>query len=173
MNRFIRLITTAWIALPLSAAAEDAPPKPAPELARLVGTWKGTGSLAMGSDRAKIDATWICKETSSRFGVLCTLHVTGMPGMARYEETDLMGYEPNTTTYHWYSVTNAAETHDHVAKGWNHGAAQFVFTGTQAGKSLKEVIDLAVEQDGKGLTGHVETFLAGASASVMDLTLHK
>ena len=27
--------------------------------------------------------------------------------MAAYDETDLMGYEPNTNTYHWYSVTSA------------------------------------------------------------------
>jgi hypothetical protein len=50
---------------------------------------------------------------------------------------------------------------------------QFVFNGTQEGKPLKEVIDLEFSNDGKLCSGRAETFLGGASTSVMQLTVRK
>jgi hypothetical protein len=64
-------------------------------------------------------------------------HLTGIPGLAAYDETDLMGYEPNSNTYHWYSITNAGETHDHVATPPNGSAIRFVFNGTQENKNAR------------------------------------
>jgi hypothetical protein len=159
-----------------SLATAEALPKPIADLERFVGTWKGTGSVAMGKDKAKIEMTWACKQASAKFGVTCTFRVTGIPGMAVYEETDLLGYEPNTETYHWFSVTNAGETHDHVAKVAKAGGVdklQFVYTGMQEGKPLKEVIDLSFAKDGKSLEGRAETFVANASASVLELKARK
>ena len=42
-----------------------------------------------------------------RSSVFC-VHVTGIPGLPTYEETDLLGFEPKSSAYHWYSVTNVA-----------------------------------------------------------------
>lgn len=173
MKTFAKLTAVLTLAVPVAAAAADPLPKPVADMECLVGSWKGAGTIAMGKDKAKIDATWNCKRTSAKFGVMCTFHVTGIPGVAAYEETDLMGYEPNTNTYHWYSVTNAGETHDHVAKIPEGNDIQFVFTGTQEGKSFKEVIDLSFAGDSKSITGRAETFVGGASSSVMDLILRK
>lgn len=172
MKTYAKLVSALTLMVSGSAAAEPLP-KPVAEMDCVVGAWKGGGTLTMGKDKAKIDATWTCKRTSSEFGVLCTFHVTGIPGVASYDETDLMGYEPNTNTYHWYSVTNAGETHDHVAKVPSGNTIQFVFTGTQEGKPLKEVIELSFGADKKSLAGRAETFVGGASASVMDLKLRK
>jgi hypothetical protein len=158
--------------LPMTASAEPLP-KPVENMECLVGTWKGGGTVAMGKDKSKVDLTWTCSRVSQKWGVLCTFHVTGIPGMASYDETDLMGYEPNTNTYHWYSVTNAGETHDHVAPATESNKLEFVFTGTQEGKPLKEVIDLEFAKDSKSFTGRAETFVAGASASVMELKAKK
>jgi hypothetical protein len=172
MKMYAKLICALTLALPISAGAEPLP-KPVAEMDCLVGAWKGGGSVSMGKDTAKIDASWTCKRTSAQFGVLCTFHVTGIPGVSSYDETDLMGYEPNSNTYHWYSVTNAGETHDHVAKVSGGNTIQFVFVGTQQSKPLKEVIDLSFGKDKKSLTGRAETFLAGESTSVMDLKMRK
>lgn len=172
MKTFAKLMVILSVAIPVAAVAEPVP-KQVADMECLVGSWKGDGSLVMGKDSAKINATWTCKRTSARFGVLCTFHVTGMPGGGVYEETDLMGYEPNTNTYHWYSVTNAGETHDHIAPVSNGNTIQFVFKGTQEGKPLKEVIDLAFSNNSKDVSGRAETFVADVSASVMQLKLHK
>jgi hypothetical protein len=167
---------TALLALavaPRQASASDALPKPVADMECLVGQWKGGGTMAMGKDTAKITASWSCKRTSQQFGVLCAFHVTGIPGVAAYDETDLMGYEPNSNTYHWYSVTNAGETHDHVATPPSGNVIHFEFNGTQEGKPLKETIELDFAKDSKHVTGRAETFVAGASTSLMQLELKK
>jgi hypothetical protein len=165
------LILSALLA-PLVAAA-DPLPKPVEGMECLVGSWKGSGTVSMGNGKAKIDATWTCKRVSAKWGVMCTFHVTGIPGVAAYEETDLMGYEPNTNTFHWYAVTSAGETHDHVAQATDGNKQQFIFTGTQEGKPFKEVIDLEIGKDEKSATGRAETFVGGASTSVLELKLRK
>jgi hypothetical protein len=149
-------------------AVADPLPKPVSEMECLVGNWKMTGTFAVGADKAKIDATWSCKRTSSQYGVLCNLRITGIPGVPVYTETDLFGYEPNTNTYHWFSVTSAGETHDHVAKVPDGNKVQFVFTGTQEGKPLREVIDLEFGKDKKSLQLKGETFVDGRSVSVIE-----
>ena len=175
MKTLERLLCALALLAPASALADDALPKPVADLERIVGDWTGTGSLRMGKDTAKLAATWSCERTSAKFGVLCRFHVTGIPGVPSYEETDLLGYEPNAQRYHWYSVTNAGETHDHVASvaGAKDDNLRFVFTGTQEGKPFEEVIDLGFSSGGRAVTGKAETFVAGTSVSVMQLSLAK
>ncbi|HVW27368.1 MAG TPA: hypothetical protein VHC69_18520 [Polyangiaceae bacterium] len=172
MKPLTKIIPALCVALPVTAVAEPLP-KPVADMECLVGTWKGAGSFAAGKDNAKINATWACKRTPSKFGVSCSFQVTGIPGVPIYDEADLMGYEPNTNVYHWYSVTNAGETHDHVAKVPDGSKLQFVFNGVQEGKPYKEVIDLEFSNDSKSINGKSETFVAGASTSVLLLSLRK
>jgi len=160
------------LVLPASADA-DSLPKPVSDLGCVVGNWKGSGTFQAGTERAKIKATWNCKRTSAEFGVTCVFSVTGIPGVARYEETDLFGFEPNTRQYHWYSVTNAGETHDHVAQIPTGNSVQFVFNGVQDGKPLQETIDLVFSDDSKSASGRAETFVGGESTSVLELQLKK
>ena len=168
----LKLLATLAVLAPLSAAA-DALPKPIADMECLVGTWKATGTVTMGKDKAKVDATWSCARTSAENGVLCKLRLTGIPGLAAYEETDLFGYEPGTSTYHWFSVTNAGETHDHVAKAPASNKIQFVHTGTQEGKPFREVIDMDFAKDAKAMTLRAETFVAGTSTSVFEIKAKK
>ncbi len=169
-------ITTLALALAvptLALAAEPLPPRVA-DMECLVGAWRGTASMTIGKDVANnVAVSWDCKRTSAKFGVSCVGRFTGVPGIGVYEETDLMGYEPNSNTYHWYSVTNGGETHDHVAQVPTGETLRFVYTGTQEGKPFKEVIDLTFGKDNKTLKGRSETFVAGASTSVMELSAHK
>jgi hypothetical protein len=173
VKHIAKLLAPLALTLPLSAAAADPLPKQVADMQCLVGTWKGGGSMTLGKDTAKISASWSCKRTSAQFGVLCTFRITGMPGMAAYEETDLMGYEPNTNTYHWYSVTNAGETHDHVAQPSSGKTLSFVFNGTQEGAPLKETIELNFEPGEKTVKGRAETLIGGNQVALMQLELHK
>jgi hypothetical protein len=174
-----RIWVIGCVLAPAVALAEPLP-KPVADLERLVGSWKGTGTLKAGPDAAapqaanaaKLEASWTCQRTSARFGVLCTFHVTGIPGVPSYDETDLLGYDASNATYHWYSVTNAGETHDHVAPAAADGNLRFVFRGSQEGKPLEEVITLAFRAGGR-VEGKAETFTNGALASVMQVSLAK
>ena len=162
-----KLLTVLVAAIPAIAAA-DAPPKAVTNLERFIGTWKGTGTMTMGKDKVKVDFATTCKRTSAQFGVLCSSTFGGIPGMATYEETDLFGYEPNSNTYHWFAVTNAGETHDHVAKVADGNKLSYVYTGTQEGKPMKEAIDIEWSKDGKTMAFHVDTIVAGQVVATID-----
>ncbi|MFL5304668.1 MAG: DUF1579 family protein [Polyangia bacterium] len=169
-------IGTAFAALVILAAGSGAgaapPPPETKDLARLVGSWKGTGSMAIGSDKADgIKVTWTCRAVSGGSGVACDAVMTGIPGVDRYEETDLFGYDPGTGKLHWFAVTNAGETHDHVGGPWNGQSAQFVYTGVQDRKPLKEILDLSFK--GGSVDIHAQTFLDGKLASVLHATARK
>lgn len=173
--------TLALLALVItsSIATADTLPKEVSNMDCLLGNWKGSGTVSMGKDKAKIDATYTCKRTGGDFGILCNLKVTGIPGVPSYEETDLMGYEPNTKTYHWFSVTNAAETHDHSAPYTESNKIRFTFNGTQEAKPFKEVVDWEFSGAAKptdkptAIAVRAETFVAGASTSVLDVKMKK
>ena len=167
---------TISIALALTVpalATADSLPKPVQMMECLVGSWKGTGSVAMGKDKAKVDIALSCARTSAKFGILCTMHATGIPGVPAYDETDLFGYEPNSDSYHWYAITNAGETHDHAMK--NPGDVpkfQWTYAGTQEGKPFKEVVDFDFSAE-KTLAFRAESFVAGASTSVFEGKVRK
>jgi hypothetical protein len=162
----------ACLAVPAAASA-DALPGPVTGMDCIVGTWQGGGTITMGKDTARIGTSWSCNRVSQQWGVVCTFRVAGIPGVALYEETDLMGYDPETNTYHWYAVTNAGETHDHVARVPTGNFIEFTYTGTQDGKPFKEVIAMTFGADAKTVTGRAESFVAGASTSVMQIAMHK
>src|SRR3954464_1508234 len=99
----------------VTVASADAPPSPLAQLDAMVGTWKVAGTMTMGKDASKVTATIACKRASAKAAILCSLEMK-VPGLGAYAETDLFGYEPNSGTLYWFAVTNAGDTHDHIAK---------------------------------------------------------
>ena len=112
----------------------------------LVGDWTGSASGKMGSDALSAQLTLSCSETSGGFGVQCKTRFTGLPG-GPAEETDLFGFDPGQRKYHWFSVTNQGETHDHVAEPPKGDTLRFVYDGVQDGKPAREVITLKISED--------------------------
>ena len=168
-------VTALALAAGTAQAGNPPPPKEAKDMGCLVGSWKGTGSMTMGKDKVDgIKMSWNCKRASAEWGVVCTGSMAGIPGMDRYEESDLFGYEPNTGKYHWYAVTNAGETHDHVSSPSNGPTLEFVHNGVQEGKPFKEVVQLTFKgPKDSTLDLRAETFLDGKSTSVLTGTAHK
>jgi hypothetical protein len=171
MNKLATLIATVGFAS--IASAGDALPKEVQGMDCLVGKWTATGNVTMGKDTVKVNATWDCKRISAKWGVGCTLNLKGIPGLSAYAESDMFGYDPGSNKYHWFSVTNAGETHDHIADVPAGNKIQFVYNGTQEGKAFKEVIDMEIGKDDKSFTLRSETFLAGASTSVFEIKARK
>jgi len=167
------------LALVSPAVAADNLPKEVQNMDCLIGTWKGTGTLSMGKDKAKLSATYTCKSTSGNFGLICQLDMTGIPGLAHYRETDLFGYEPNSKTYHWFAVTNGGETHDHVAPYTESNKVRFIYNGVQEGKPFKEVLDWEFGGMKKptdkptSIKVRGETFAGKQSTSVLEMAMTK
>jgi len=112
----------------------------------LVGDWTGSATGKMGADPLSARLSLSCSETSGGFGVQCKTRFTGLPG-GPAEETDLFGFDPGQRKYHWFSVTNQGETHDHVAEIPKGDTLRFVYDGVQDGKPAREVITLKVSED--------------------------
>lgn len=149
-----------------SKAGNPPAPKEVKDMDCLLGNWKGTGTMQMGADTADVKLTWSCKRASGDWGVSCQLKLTGIPGMASYEETDLFGYDPGAGKYHWFAVTNAGETHDHVASVPTGDTIDWVYTGVQEGKPFKETVRMTFDMKAKTIDFKAETFLDGKSTSV-------
>jgi hypothetical protein len=168
-----KLISISLIAVGLGTVRPrvvkaDVPPKEVKEMASLVGTWKGSGTLALGPERSSLKIVWTCQAAAASWGVQCQARFTGMPGGAPYQETDLFGYEPGTRKYHWFSVTNMGETHDHVSDGLQGNAIEFVHNGVQDGKPLKEIIRMTFDDKCQSFDLRSETTIAGQVVAVLD-----
>jgi hypothetical protein len=159
----------------IARAGNPPPPKEVQGMSCLVGNWKGTGSMTMGAQKVEgIKMTWDCKKTSGDWGVSCHATMVGMPGLDKYEESDLFGYDAGTGKYHWYSVTNAGEVHDHVSTPSKPPVLEFVHNGLQEGKPYKEVVQITFKGKNDSITDlHVETFVDGKLESVLNGTAHK
>lgn len=167
MNKTIVSVLAISILAAAGSARGDDLPKEVKEIGCLAGAWKFAGSTSMGGQRAAVRGTWKCSPTPGHFGVSCNIVMTGVPGMAQYIETDLFGYDPGAGKYHWFSVTNAGETHDHVGAMVGANEARFQYDGIQDGKPFREIITLAFHGE-KALHVRSESFVGGKSVALME-----
>lgn len=172
---FASLIATAAPGAAVAKPATPEPPDRTKDLACLVGHWTGSGTLhADGvAEPAAVRVDWTCQPVSGTAGVRCDLVMTGIPGLDAYLETDLFGWEPASDTYHWFAVTNAGETHDHVAPPVNGDSVRFTYMGRQAGKPMKEVIDLTFGSGSTTVKVVSEAFVAGKRTSHLEVMASK
>jgi len=156
-------------------AGNPPPPKETKGMECMLGNWRGTGSMAMGKDKIDgVKMSFDCKRTSGAWGVACNGVMTGIPGFDKLEESDLFGYDPGAGKYHWFAVTNAGETHDHVGMPSKGDTLEFVYNGVQEGKPMKEVLQLTFKGPKEStLDLRAETFVDGKSMSVLTGTAHK
>jgi hypothetical protein len=166
------ILSTLTLAGGAVSAAPGAP-KEVKDLDCLGGAWKGRGTFQAGDTRANIDVDWRCERTSAEWGLSCRLVMLGVPGVERYEESDLFGFDPGAGRYHWFSVTNAGETHDHVAAVPKGNVVEWTYAGVQDGKAFKEVVKMTFTEKTKAMKITAETFLDGKSTSVISGTLRK
>jgi hypothetical protein len=146
----------------------DSTPKEVADMECLVGNWEGNARMTLGGQSADLKVSLSCKRTPGKWGVLCTTRMLGIPGLASYEETDLFGFDPGSRKYHWFSVTNGGETHDHVADLPTGDTVNWVYTGMQEGKPFREEVRMVFSKGGNAMTLRGETFLAGKSTSVIE-----
>ena len=142
------LALTTLAAVTSSAFAKGNPdpklPKEIQGMYCLVGEWKSqNGSAVMDGKKHKVDFTVSCAPVAGGMALACTAKFD-IEGLGHMEESDLFGYDPGQNRYHWFSVTQMGETHDHVAlaPGPNDKAITFAYSGIQNGKPMQEVITL-------------------------------
>lgn len=138
-------------------------------LATFLGTWEGNGTVRMGDQTGTLHARWVCGVAAGGYGVRCSFTMTGVPGMATYSEDDLMGWNPNDRLYHWYSVTNAGEVHDHWGSFDGTGST-FQFQGTMNGHLFVEHIRFTM-RGANEITLRATTAEGATETSVIEATV--
>jgi hypothetical protein len=143
-----KLCALASIALVSTAAAKGNPdpklPKEIQQMYCLVGDWKSQNAvMVVDGARHKADFTVSCAPTSGGMGLSCSAKFD-VEGLGHFEESDLFGYDAGQNRYHWFSVTQLGETHDHVAlpPGPKDKGITFAYSGIQNGKPVQEVITM-------------------------------
>lgn len=143
MNKLIIGIAVSSLSFLVAsgAHAQEVPPKVKELQQALVGSWKGNGELIMpDGKKAPLAMTYDCKSTSAGFGVTCSLKGKMADGFV-YESTDIWGYSAGDGLVHWFTVTNAGETHDHKGS-FENGTLTAVFEGPQEGKLYVESVSM-------------------------------
>jgi hypothetical protein len=143
MNTMTRLTTLfaliTAITLPALSSATESTLPPAAAFYTLIGKWQGQGEFGeTGQPPAMLALNLECQKTSAGFGVSC--HMQASNKEMAIAETDLFGYDPVSNTFHWYSVTNTGETHDHKAQWTDTHTMKANYTWTQEGAKMAENI---------------------------------
>ena len=81
-------------------------------LDRLVGRWRGEGTLKAGGQSATIRLDWAFSPCAGGHAVEGSLVVLGIPGVDRCEQKDLIAYDPAEQKIRWVSSCNLPEFHD-------------------------------------------------------------
>ncbi len=139
---------------------------------RLVGDWTAKGGqLTIDGKRHTFDFAVSCAPASAGVAIACQAHFD-IEGMGRFEESDLFGYDAGGGRYHWFSVDDFGDTHDHVALPPADGQPiVFAYSGVVDGKPMQEVISLGFDQGGTKIDFRVDQIVGGKPAGLMTATL--
>lgn len=176
MNNFKNILIACAASLTLVSATANAGsgtkvPKEIKKLRAMVGHWRGTASLKMGGQSARLTMSINCKVASGGYGISCKSRFAGA-GMVQHE-TDLFGYDAGAGKYHWFAVTSSGETHDHVADRPAGNTFYWVYRGTQGGKRFVERIKMDIRKRGKQMKFTSRMTLGGKPMATMSGTAHK
>lgn len=133
-------LLSSILLVPAVASAQPSREQVLEDLSCLVGSWTGEGTVEADGETHAVRFQYTCRSASAGAAVSCRLVVTGL-GDAAYESSDLWGHDPGTGAVHWFTVTNAGETHDHRGR---IGRDSFVgtYVGRRDGRPMRENVRL-------------------------------
>lgn len=147
------------------------PPAGALQLQAFTGYWTGTGEMKVpGQETQVINVTVECTDTAAGWGILCKDAMTGKG--VNYHETDIMGFDMQSSLVHWFAITNSGELHDHAGQWTGDKRFSVNYTGKIGEKSISE--DISMELTGaSGLTVKSVAKVDGQESESMTATLTK
>jgi hypothetical protein len=81
-------------------------------LGRLIGHWRGQGTLTAGGQIAPVQLDWTFAACAGGHAVEGSLLVLGIPGVDRCEQKDLIAFDRAEQKIRWVSSCNLPEFHD-------------------------------------------------------------
>jgi hypothetical protein len=87
-------------------------------LLELAGEWQGSGTMAVAGGSFPLTAHWSCKPNVTGYGLLCEVHIAGVPGMEHFVDVEQFGFDDADQQIHAGTVCNTGEAH-HLSGAWS------------------------------------------------------
>lgn len=118
-----------------------AKPSSLQKLFNLEGSWVAQATLEAEGKKLHFPYYMDYKKTANGSGLTMTERAA-IPGIAKLEGTNLIGFDPNDEKIHWYSVDNLGTTHEHIGDFTSDNHFYMEHNGTRDGKNYVEKIDM-------------------------------
>jgi hypothetical protein len=168
-------LLTATTAAADTGSPDASLPKEVQQMYCLVGNWTAKDAVfTLEGKKHKATFAVSCAPTSAGMGLLCTA-TFDIDGVGKgLQETDLFGYDPGSARYHWFSVTQSGDTHDHVAvpPASKDDPIVFAYSGLQDGKPVQEVVTMKFDSETK-ISFRNDGVLGGKPAWAITATMTK
>ena len=136
-----------------------------------LGDWKVEGTLKTGDIIMRLEGKWNFSTAAGGWG-LKSSNKLEIEGMGTYERDNLFGYDKETGELHIYSVTNMAETHDHIASWVDENTFNGRYDGLKDGKKFREDFTIKLVSPDEFTIDYVEK-VDDLIDSVMNLKLRR
>jgi hypothetical protein len=85
---------------------------PRTHLKKLVGEWKGSGTLTAHGETFPVKARWKNELAASGYALRCEMRMTGVPGAEEFVDVEQIGYDDYEQQFHAGTSCTFGETHD-------------------------------------------------------------
>lgn len=135
-------IFTAFFALSFLVSglfAQSAPPKETSKLYKFEGYWMGNAKIEAGSDKETVPYHFEFNKVLDGWG-LSYREYTNSKIMGNYSGLGYLGYDPHDGLYHWHTLSNAGDSHDHIGTWLDDNTFVLERTGYNAKEIYNEKI---------------------------------
>ena len=146
-------------------------PVEAKRLDVFLGNWNVEGTLTFMGKPFGVKGIAKFSSVAKGWGVLATAKLE-IEGLGAYEEADLLVFDRSEKLYHFFTVTNTAAAYDHKGKWLNDDTINFLYEGSQDGKSYKEELLIKILNQNE-VTILEKDFVCNQITTEMDVSLSK
>jgi len=146
-------------------------PVEAKRLDVFLGNWNVEGTLTFMGKPFGVKGIAKFSSVAKGWGVLATAKLE-IEGLGANEEADLLVFDRSEKLYHFFAVTNTAAAYDHKGKWLNDDTINFLYEGSQDGKSYKEELLIKILNQNE-VTIHEKDFVGDQITTEMAVSLSK
>lgn len=110
---FSRIISSLVLVAFLFSLASAQPPKETAKLYKLEGYWMGNAAIEMGTDKENVPYHFEFAKVLGGWGLSYREYVNSK-FFGDYSGLGYLGYDPHDGYYHWHTLSNAGDAHDHI-----------------------------------------------------------
>jgi hypothetical protein len=131
---FSSLVLVAFLFSLASAQSPASPPKETTKLYKLEGYWMGNTSIEAGTDKENVPYHIEFTKVLDGWGMSYREYVNSK-FLGNYSGVGYLGFDPHDGYYHWHTLSNAGDSHDHIGT-WPD---ENTFVLERTGYTVKEI----------------------------------